>query len=309
MVDNASPDQAIEQVIHQFPSVRLLRNEENRGFVGACNQGIEASTAELILLLNDDTILEPNALSAFFQALVDHPSWGGCQAKLLLMSDPRRLDTAGSFLTPTGFLVHRGSQELEDGFTESDEIFAGKGAALLLRRAALRDAGTFDPRFFAYFEESDLCWRLWLTGWKVGFAANARVLHKLGATSSEFPSALTQFHSFKNRICTLVKNLGLARLAWVLPYHLGLCLCLAGWYAARMRGSLSIAILRAIAWNVVALAGTIRARRQIQQRRRISDARLMPTIIRPTPMRTLFGYAQQTKLESKAGVRGEQLRL
>ena len=75
-------------------------------------RGIEASSGQLVLLLNDDTTLEPGALAALVDTFRRNPSWGACQAKLLLMDEPDLLDTAGSFLTPTGFLVHRGAFEL-----------------------------------------------------------------------------------------------------------------------------------------------------------------------------------------------------
>jgi N-acetylglucosaminyl-diphospho-decaprenol L-rhamnosyltransferase len=290
VVDNAS---AAGSIPPAAGGVRILRNEVNLGFVGASNQGIEASRGELVLLLNDDTTVEPGALAAMVEALQAHPAWAACQAKLLLMEDPTRLDTAGSFLTSTGFLVHRGVFEPEEGrFSDSDEIFAAKGAALLVRRAALAQTGAFDPTFFAYFEETDLCWRLWLAGWEVGFAADARVLHKLGATASGLPSAFVQFHSYKNRIRTLLKNLGPARLAWTLPYHVALCVLLAGWYGVRGQRGVGGAILRAIGWNVLHLFGTLRERRRVQRLRRVPDPVLMRRILQPTPLRTFLFYAR-----------------
>src|SRR5207244_9692863 len=108
------------------------------------------------------------------------------------------------------------------------------------------EVGGFDPAFFAYFEETDLCWRLWLAGWEVGFAANARVRHRLGSTASALPAEFVQFHSFKNRIRTLVKNLGSLRLIWVLPLHLGVCGGLVAWFAVHTRPDVSRAILRSL---------------------------------------------------------------
>jgi GT2 family glycosyltransferase len=276
----------------EVAGARVLRNEENLGFVGASNQGIEATSGELVLLLNDDAFVEAGALHALVSALDARPSWGACQAKLLLLDDPGRLDTAGSFLTTTGFLVHRGAFEPEAPYSASDEIFAAKGAALLVRRSALRDAGVLDPLFFAYFEETDLCWRIWLSGFEVGFAADARVLHRLGGTALTLPSAFVQFHSFKNRIRTLAKNLGGPRLAWMLPYHVALCVALAVWYALRGRFGVAAAIVRAIWWNVTHVRDTLRERRHVQRRRRVSDADLMPRIMRPTSLRTFLSYAR-----------------
>jgi hypothetical protein len=154
--------------------------------------------------------------------------------------------------------------------------------------------GTLDPDFFIYLEETDLCWRMWLSGWEVGFAANARVLHRQGSTASTLPREFVQFHSFKNRICMLLKNLGPVRLGWMLPCHLGLCLGLAAWFSVRGRADLGTAILRAIAWNAAHLPRTVRKRRAIQARRRVRDRELMPRIMRPTPVPTLAGYARVT---------------
>jgi GT2 family glycosyltransferase len=289
VVDNGcSPPLALSGA---FPGVRVIRNEENRGFAVACNQGIEASTGELVLLLNDDTVLEPEALHTVVETLVSRPAWGACQAKLVLLDDPSRLDTAGSFLTSTGFLVHRGAFGRADAFTVSDEIFAAKGAALLVRRQALDQVGAFDADFFAYFEESDLCWRLWLGGWVVGFAADAVVRHRMGGTAAGLMPAIVQFHSFKNRICALVKNLGRGRLAWMLPYHVGLCLGLALWWAVRGRADLGRAILRALAWNIRHLPRTLRKRAATQRLRRVGDRELMPHITRKASLRVFFGYA------------------
>lgn len=291
VVDNASPGPPPAVLQRRFPGLTVVRNDENLGFVGASNQGIEASSGEMILLLNDDTELEPGALAALTDTLRRNPRWAACQAKLLLMDDPTRLDTAGSFLTATGFLIHRGAFEPETLFTASDEIFAAKGAALLIRRSALEEVGLLDPDFFAYFEESDLCWRFWLAGWEVGFAADARVLHKLGATASRLPSAFVQYHSFKNRLCAVLKNAGIARLATMLPLQLALCSGLAIWYTARKQPRIGTAIIRALAWNAVHLPATLRKRRRVQSLRRVSDRELMPKILRRTPVRTFLLYA------------------
>jgi GT2 family glycosyltransferase len=285
VVDNGSPGVSAS-------GVRVLRNDENEGFVTACNQGIAAAGGELVLLLNDDTVVQPGALHALVAALDARPAWGACQAKLLLLDDPSRLDTAGSFLTSTGFLVHRGAFGPADRFTESDEIFAAKGAALLLRRRALAEVGVLDPAFFAYFEETDLCWRLWLAGWEVGYAADAPVLHALGRTASTLPSAFVQFHSYKNRVRSLLKNLGLARLAWMVPFHVVLCVALVVWYAVRGRFAVSWGIVRALSWNVAHLRDTLRQRRRVQATRRVSDRELMPRVLGRASLRTFLFYAR-----------------
>jgi GT2 family glycosyltransferase len=303
VVHSSSPG-SVSSRPERLSGVHVIRSEKDLGFVGACNLGAEGSNGELVLFLNDDTVVEPGALRTFVETLLEHPAWGGCQAKLLLMDDPSLLDTAGSFLTRTGFLVHRGAYGAESDYVLSDEIFAAKGAALLVRRRALDEVGVFDPEFFAYFEDSDLCWRLWVAGWVVGFAADAHIRHRLGSTASTLPLDLVQFHSFKNRIRSLLKNLGPARLIVRVPVHLAICLGLVGWFAVTGSPGLSRAIARAIAWNVRHARSTMRARAVVQGRRRVSDRELMPRISKPASVRTLFGYARTTaRSMSEAGVR------
>jgi GT2 family glycosyltransferase len=302
VVDNAS-QRPLAYLSERHSHVRTVRNDENLGFVGACNQGAKLANGELVLFLNDDTVVEPGAVRALVDALVDHPAWGACQAKLLLMHAPSRLDTAGSFLTATGFLVHRGSHQPETSYVRSDEIFAAKGAALVVRRRALDDVGVFDPDFFAYFEDSDLCWRLWVAGWEVGFAADARIRHRLGATATTIAPGVVQFHSFKNRICSVLKNCGGRRLVWMLPLHLGLCLGVAVWFRVQGRPELSRAVLRAIVWNARNARRTLRKRMLVQRNRGATDAEIWPRISRRTSFRSLFGYARTTAgTESESGV-------
>ena len=299
VVDNAS-SRSLLYLSERHPRVQMIRNDENRGFVGACNQGAEISTGDVILFLNDDTVVEQGALRALVDALVDHPTWGACQAKLLLMDDPTRLDTAGSFMTMTGFLVHRGAYESESEYVRSDEVFAAKGAALIAWRRALDEVGLFDPDFFAYFEDSDLCWRLWVAGWEVGFAADARIRHRLGTTASTVGADVVQFHSFKNRICSLVKNCGRQRLVWMVPVHVGLCFSVAIWFRVRRRPDLSRAVFRAIVWNGRNVRRTLRKRALVQRTRRVSDADLWPRISTGTSLHSLVGYARTTARSSKA---------
>lgn len=272
--------------------VQLIQNPANHGFAAACNQGYRASNGGLVLFLNDDTLIEPRALRRLVDVMESYPQWGACQPKLILLDDPSRLDTAGSFLTATGFLEHRGVFAVDDGTFDADElVFSAKGAALLCRRAALEEVGLFDEDFFAYFEETDLCWRLWLAGWQVGYVGTARIRHKVGATAQRLDSAFVSYHSFKNRICTLAKNAETRTLAWMLPIHVALCSGLAVVYLVRHQPGVSLSIVRAVAWNARRARTTLRKRRSTQATRRRSDKDLSPIIRRPTSFALFLRYA------------------
>jgi len=91
---------------------------------------------------------------------------------------------------------------------------------------------------------------------------------------------------------SLLKNLGPVRLAWMLPFHVALCVALIVWYAARGRFSVSSGIVRALSWNVAHLRGTLRHRRRVQATRRVRDRELMPRIMRRASLRTFLFYAR-----------------
>ena len=195
--------------------------------------------------------------------------------------------------------------EPEPGSRNRTRSSPRKARRSLVRRSALEEVGVFDPDFFAYFEETDLCWRLWLAGWEVGFAADARVLHKLGATASALPSAFVQFHSFKNRICTLLKNAGTARLAAMLPFHLVLCGGLAVWYAAHRATEIGAAILRALGWNVTHFRGRCEAPRDPGTPARLGP-RAHAADQEAASIRTLVSYARGGPARSRGRPRSDR---
>jgi GT2 family glycosyltransferase len=204
LVDNASTDGSAEMVAHDFSSVQLVRNARNCGFAAACNQGIRAGSADFILLLNPDSLLECAELQKLHDAMNSRPNVGACGPRILnvdgsLQPSCRRFPTLWAmvsdelglgrlFAHSRLFATYRMSGWAHD---ETREVDQSMGSCLLLRRAALESVGPLDERYFLYFEEVDLCWRLWQAGWHVLFLADATVTHVGGASSqTDRPTAL-----------------------------------------------------------------------------------------------------------------------
>lgn len=292
VVDNASQDGTSDNLSGQFPAVRVIRPQVNLGFAPACNRGAEVATGEYLLFLNNDTVQEPQWLEALIGALERTPQAGVCAGKVRLMSDTTRLDSIGSYLTPTGFLRHEGLLEVDNGqYDQMNEIFAPKGVAFAIRTELFRRLGGFDDRFFAYFEESDLFWRVWLSGSRICMEPHAVIYHKVGATVLKLNYAFVNFHNFKNRICSILKNAQGSTLIWMLPLHLACCLGLAGvGFLSPKRWAGSYAILRAIGWNVRQLSRTWQMRRIIQKSRALDDKTLFRMAMKQVPIRTFFRY-------------------
>lgn len=293
VVDNASTDGTTGVIHAAYPEVRVVSLPTNRGFAGGTNAGAAAARGEWLVFLNNDTVVEPDWLEQLMAVGQADPSLGVCSSKIRLMHDRARLDSVGSYLTRCGFLRHVGLLSLDRGqHDDVTDIFSPKGVAFAIRRVLFQEVGGFDDRYFAYFEESDLFWRIWLRGYSVGWAPRAIVYHKVGGTALGFSHAFVDHHSFKNRIRTILKNAEGRTLRWMLPLHVACCLGLALLSALQPRrwGS-GWAIVRAISWNIRHWPDTWRARQIVQRGRRVSDATLFPRILRPVPIREFAQYS------------------
>jgi GT2 family glycosyltransferase len=96
VVDNGSTDGSVEEAQRRFPAMRVVRLEENHGFAGGCNRGIHASHGEYVLLLNDDTEVEPGCVKELVCAAEEDSTVGACQPKVRSLRDKSRFDYAGA---------------------------------------------------------------------------------------------------------------------------------------------------------------------------------------------------------------------
>jgi N-acetylglucosaminyl-diphospho-decaprenol L-rhamnosyltransferase len=207
VVDNDSYDGSADAATTEHSAVRLIRNDLNRGFAAAANQGIGATTAPLILLLNPDAEIASGTLAGFVKVAHDRPRAGAIGA---MVRDPdgtiypsaRKIPTLGeavghAFLGP--FIENRFSR----AYTMSDwdrrterEVEWVSGSCVLLRREALDDVGMFDEGYFMYVEDVDLCTRLRRSGWEVRYSPELEVLHIGGVSTGGYRSRrMTLEHS------------------------------------------------------------------------------------------------------------------
>jgi GT2 family glycosyltransferase len=206
LADNGSSDGSVEHVTGRYPAVRILRMGSNLGFASGNNCAMRAALGADLVLLNNDTRVQPGWLHALTAAAASDPRVGAVTSKLVFADRPQVLQNTGLLLLSDGGGGDRGTGEVDRGqYDRREEVFGFCGAAALLRRDALDDAGMFDETFFAYYEDTDLSWRLRLRGWKILFEPAAVVWHAHSATSRE-GSAFFTFHADRNRLFTLVKD-------------------------------------------------------------------------------------------------------
>ncbi|NNE71635.1 MAG: glycosyltransferase family 2 protein [Rhodothermales bacterium] len=264
LVDNGSTDDSVAWVTANLPTVRILQLEDNLGFCGGNNRGIEATDGEFVVLLNNDVEVEPDWLTHLVARVDSDPSIAAVQPKLLQFGDRGTFEyagAAGGHLDRLGYPFARGrlffDLETDRGqYDEPADVFWATGAALLLRRSALETVGLLDEAFEFHMEEIDLCWRLRRAGYRVMTEPRAKAYHIGGGSLAQTSPRKTRYN-FRNSLLMLYKNLppsgwlrvfpqrilmdGLAILRFVAraEFSHAAAVLQAYWQAHRMKGAYS----------------------------------------------------------------------
>lgn len=216
--DNAATD-GMAEALRLPPRTRMIRSAENIGFAAGNNRAAALVPSRWIACLNPDAFPEPEWL----QRLVEVGERTGAAAVGSLQlnaGDPALLDGVGDVLSiggvawRGGYLKPRSEYDLREA-----EIFAPCAAAALYRRDAFEEAGGFDERWFAYFEDVDLGFRLRLAGGRAVFAPDAVVRH-VGSGSSSKVSGFAEYHGLRNLVRTFAKSMPPVLWPVALPAHL-----------------------------------------------------------------------------------------
>lgn len=294
-VDNNSKDATIEKVQqkkYEKLAIKLILTKDNLGFAGGNNAGLQHATGDIIFLLNSDARIEPDAISNAVKVFETHSDVGIVQNLTLKMKDLSKVDSAGSQFTFTGFLKHINQDETD--ITKEYEIFSGKGASLFIKREFLNKSYLFHPLFESYFEDTDVSWRAWIAGYKVLYTPKGISVHNGGATALFLQSGRTDFHSFKNRLFSILTCLQKRNIVTILPVHIAICLVVSAMYLFRGRAEKAFAVIRAIWWNIKHIKDIQTTRKQIQSTRVWTDKQIFKNTMQPFTikyaMKALFGY-------------------
>ena len=202
VVDNGSTDGTLALLAERYPQVRVLPSPTNTGFAGGVALGLAEVTTPYAVLLNNDAAVRPGWLPALLGPLDGDPQVAAVCSKLLLQDG--RVQSAGGWLDPSGYGRDRGFGEPDDGrFDRPVEVVYATGTAVAYRMSALHGSGGFDPRYFLYYEDVEVSWRLQLAGWKVVYEPTAVVVHQHSATTGA-GSLRHTFYTERNRLALLV---------------------------------------------------------------------------------------------------------
>lgn len=278
VVDNGSRDGSVALLKRDYPEVRLVALEENRGFAGGVNAGIRQAKGEIIALLNNDTSADPDWLLEIEKAMAENPQAGMAASKILLFDRRNVLHSAGDLYRLNGVPDSRGVWEVDEGqYDEPEEVFGACGAAGAYRRAMLEEIGLFDEDFWSFCEDVDLAFRAQLAGYRCIYAPRSIVYHRLSATGG---GKVASFYTGRNTIYVIAKNYPASLLRRFWPHILRAQLKIS-WEALRAwRGEAARARLRGQFAALFGLPHVLAKRHAVQSLRRVSDE-YIESILKP----------------------------
>jgi GT2 family glycosyltransferase len=225
VVDNGSQDGSADAIAAAFPAVVLERNAENRGYSGGNNQGAHRARGRFLCLLNSDTEVRPGALDALVDWLIAQPDYGMAAPRLVhpdgsvqraCMAFPGPLtalcfDTVWGRFPPGRWIADRYHMRGFDHL-HSRDVDQPPGACCVIARDEYLLLGGLDEDLWLFFNDVDLCRRLWNGGRRIRYLAEAEVMHHQGASTKGFAKFVVTWH--RNRIAYYRKHHG----AWVRPF-------------------------------------------------------------------------------------------
>jgi GT2 family glycosyltransferase len=298
VVDNGSRDESRELIAAHYPDVRIVRLDSNVGFAAACNEGARTSRADYVAFLNNDMRVDRSWLRALVDS-IDPTAGYVCAAGVILDWEGARLGFAGGWVTFEG---QAGQEHMLEPLQEAlivdgRELPFACGGSMLVERSLFLELGGFDPAYFAYYEDVDFGWRLWLSGYRVRLAGRSRCFHRHHATGLGVPLFKRMLMAERNALFTLIKNVGDQQLASLLAPALFLLVKRATAAAGTQRDAfefanadireeetvtrMGLARLHAANDVVAALPELLERRRDVQGRRRRDDAEIFALFGRP----------------------------
>jgi GT2 family glycosyltransferase/glycosyltransferase involved in cell wall biosynthesis len=217
VVDNASGDGSAERIQAAVPGARVIESDTNRGFAGGCNFGAAAAGGEYLAFINADARPAADWVKAAVEVLDTQPDVA-CVASKVLDWEGERIDFVDGSLTWYGMGYKREVEQPDTGeWDQPKDVLFATGAAMFVRASVYRAVDGFDERYFMFYEDVDLGWRLNLLGWRVRYVPTSVAYHRHHASMKSYGAWREHYLLERNALFSLYKNLGDDLLAKALP--------------------------------------------------------------------------------------------
>lgn len=209
IVDNNSQDDSVELVKKEYPEIKLIENDTNRGFAKAVNQAIKIADTKYVFLLNNDTIICPNTISSLLNTIKKDENIFSVSSKMIQYHNKNLIDDVADEYTLLSWSKKVGFNHDISEYAEDMEVFGVCAGAALYNRKYFDIIGLFDEDFESYVEDMDLNFRARIYGYKSYYSSNAIVYHYGSATTGSRYNEFKVKISARNNIYLIYKNMPL----------------------------------------------------------------------------------------------------
>lgn len=212
VVDNNSSGNDVEIMIEHYGQFinKVIANTSNLGFAGGNNVGIKYAidnSADYILLLNNDTIIEPNLVEVLLEKIVNQKKIGIVAPQINYFDEPNKIWTEGGKISKLRGAGCADSRRIEDGKSKVDrEVSFVSGCCMLINKEVFQKVGLFDESFFLYVEDTDFCYRTFSSGYKIVVTNDTKIYHKVSSSTKKEYTALPLYYTTRNRLFFAKKN-------------------------------------------------------------------------------------------------------
>ncbi|MBK9643160.1 MAG: riboflavin biosynthesis protein RibF [Saprospiraceae bacterium] len=227
VIDNASSDDSVLFLQHNYPEVKRIILKKNYGYAEGYNKGLAQIESDYFILVNSDVKVNEEWIGPLLSRMKADPNNMACQPKILSVSDPGSFEyagAAGGLIDLLGYTFSRGRmlslvEKDESQYESAKKIFWSSGAAMMVNAKMFKALGGFDGDYFAHQEEIDLCWRIQRAGGNIWYEPKSRIYH-LGGGTLEYTNPRKIFLNFRNNLSTIFKNVPYIYLFILLPFRL-----------------------------------------------------------------------------------------
>ncbi len=285
-VDNASADGSRDLLLQALGERRVLGLDEDRGIAGALRAAAElpaVQTADYVLIVHDDTALEPDAVARLVETaegIHGVERIGVVGPKVVDWEDPRVLREVGRSVDAFGH-PYNPLQEGERDQGQYDrvlEVLFVSSCAMLVSREAWQRTGHFDERYGGHHDDLDFCWRARVAGYRVLMTPLAQARHGDATVRGERPEShrrrSSRYYADRSGLASMLKDYGLITLAWLLPVYMVAGLVRLFLLSLARRFEDAYDLVTAWGWNLLHLPGTIRRRVRVQSARTVRDRKI-----------------------------------
>jgi hypothetical protein len=213
VVDNASTDGSEEFIKANYPGIKIVQTGKNLGYAAGNNAGFEVAEGEYIVVVNPDTVADPEWLAKLIEPLENDPTITATTSKVLIYYQKDKINTCANTAHYTGLTFCRGLNKSASELDSCQPVGAVSGCSFAIRSDMLKNINGFDSDFFLYQEDADLSWRIRFAGGKIMYVPESVIYHKYKLSIAPWK----EFYLERNRYLILLKNFSLKTLLLLLP--------------------------------------------------------------------------------------------